>query len=268
MPVPLVDVAINENPPTQEQLNVQEGDELVEDDQEFVAQQEVDEMIDEPTNIASSIQQGANDNGTAVSQGETNETVTSFGSNEANEGTENASTVSPNVPDESIIATETHASSTQQEISGGIDMLIGDAQVNETVSTQESNQVIVPGFTEDDASVQDIKPIFENVEVDVADEAELKNLFNTTPNPLEDDNAQQQQQQKQDNAHTVRVDNEVEITYFSLAHFKPILSKDGYGIKINDLLSNNIPFKTNEGIFSVNIEICIFVITFQFYYIS
>lgn len=40
-------------------------------------------------------------------------------------------------------------------------------------------------------------------------------------------------------------DDDIEFTYESLDDFRPMIEKDGYEIKAHDILSDNIPFKTN-----------------------
>ncbi|XP_031626207.1 uncharacterized protein LOC116342655 [Contarinia nasturtii] len=45
---------------------------------------------------------------------------------------------------------------------------------------------------------------------------------------------------------TVKLDDDIEVTFVSPAHFQPIVIKNGYEIKANDMLSNNIPFKRND----------------------
>lgn len=84
---------------------------------------------------------------------------------------------------------------------------------------------------------EDVKPIFQQIQVDEADEEEFNHLFDCERDPLE----------QEDSAHesVETIDDEVEMAYISLADFKPIMNSDGYEIKAKDLLSNNIPFKRN-----------------------
>lgn len=93
---------------------------------------------------------------------------------------------------------------------------------------------------------------FDEVVLDEDDLNAVDNLFDGDEEGSEQFNDPLDQQSINGNNEDDTSSSSIECTFESLNDFRPIVMKDGYFIKSHDILSNNIPFKTNVSFFFLN----------------
>lgn len=221
MPIPPVDVTSNENVPIEERANEREitGN----DDCGLNENVQIEEQV---------IEQGIT---TTEGSGQSIFEIVSVPCepSQSEREAETSATVIQQETDELIVAGN-NDSSPSQFAHGSDEDTENHAVPNEGESDVGEVENVVSDITNDE-----IKPLFDEIHVDEEDEQEFNHLFD----------AETVQQTMDDNAREIIVTvGDMEITYVSIEHFKPMQNKDGFEIKANDLLSNNTPFKRNVAL--------------------
>lgn len=134
----------------------------------------------------------------------------------------------------------------------------GESNAEEELAVQIDEEI----FEEQEMPISeqnDVKPVFGTVELDNADVSALNDLFSLDSTIETNENIEQMAATNDslESTHnedvvsstttltTHKVDDDFEYTYSSESDFQPISVKAGYQIKANDSLSNNWPFKEN-----------------------
>lgn len=120
---------------------------------------------------------------------------------------------------------------------------------NDTSNESIEEQVPTECTLEPENDTSDLKiEQFEEVVMDPDDLYAVDNLFANDDNEIEQFNSTLDDQSFDNNEEDTS-SSSVECTFESLNDFRPKVLENGYFIKSDDILSNNIPFKTNVSLF-------------------
>lgn len=146
----------------------------------------------------------------------------------------------PAVPEQGA---ESSTTVSQQDIEELVDFVGNNVTPPSQIAHESNgaNEQFGANESDENISQEELKPNFEEVYVDEDDEQEFENLFHIEQQS-ENDTEEPRAPAK---AMTVIVDKDIQVTFTSLADFKPMKNKNGYVIKAKDMLSDNVPFKQN-----------------------
>lgn len=111
-------------------------------------------------------------------------------------------------------------------------------ELNESAETEENHELSEQNITLEALKVEP----FQQVAMESADLNAVEYFFAEGNEEL---NETLEEPPNSDPSEGDTSDDDIEFTYESLDDFRPMIEKDGYEIKAHDILSDNIPFKTN-----------------------
>lgn len=111
-------------------------------------------------------------------------------------------------------------------------------RLNESADIEENHEISEQNITLEALKVEP----FQQVAMESADLNAVEHLFAEGNQELNDP---LEEPPNSDLSEGDTSDDDIEFTYDSLDDFRPMIEKDGYEIKAHDILSDNIPFKTN-----------------------
>lgn len=129
---------------------------------------------------------------------------------------------------------------------------------NDTSNDSIDGRVPIGHTVEPENGASDLKiEHFEEVVMDPDDLIAVDNLFADDDDDIEQFNSTLDEQSLDDNNEEDTSSSSIECIFESLNDFRPKVLENGYFIKSDDILSNNIPFKTNVSFF-LAIQKCVF----------